>query len=92
MAALAAAESVVGTGVTGSSTVVGAAEGAAVAVGDTASGGVVGTAEVGAGVGPDIEGAGAGLESTAKATPARPGPATRAAAKTAVPRTCSRGR
>jgi hypothetical protein len=38
------------------------------------------------------EGAGVALESTAKATPARPGPATRAAAKTAVPRTCRRGR
>jgi hypothetical protein len=38
------------------------------------------------------EGAGVGLESTAKATPARPGPATRAAAKTVVPKTCSRGR
>ncbi|GAA1782229.1 hypothetical protein GCM10009712_31890 [Pseudarthrobacter sulfonivorans] len=38
------------------------------------------------------EGAGVGLESTAKATPARPGPAMRPAAKTAVPRTCRRGR
>jgi hypothetical protein len=38
------------------------------------------------------EGAGAGLESTAKATPASPGPAMRAAAKTAVPKTSRRGR
>jgi hypothetical protein len=37
-------------------------------------------------------GAGDGLGSTARAIPARPGPATSEAVKTAVPRTCRRGR